>query len=149
MRFLAYRCWPAAKHRKWVHPALFVQQSTVPGAGRGVFAARDIPKGSHLGYYCGRVYWSYPRRNKRDWAYLLTVIRRPPWIPRDKWRERRKADEPPTVDGTGLLSLCNCCHGGRTQNAEFSYSGRFYSVQDIRQGDEVLIAYGDGYWEDR
>ena len=148
-RFLAYSSWRPRRHRKWVHPALFLQPSTVPGAGVGVFAARDIPQGSHLGYYCGRVFWTYPKRNKRGWAYVMEVSRRPPWIPRETWRARRQAGTPPYVDGKGTLSLVNCCRGGRTQNADFSASGRFFTLCDVKAGEELFLCYGDDYWDSR
>ena len=146
-RFLSFSSWTARKHRRWVHPALYMARSTVPGGGSGVYAARDISKGSHLGYYCGRVFWTYPQTNKRDWAYMMAVSRRPPWIPRAVWMARHKG--PAYVDGTNMLSRVNCCRGGYVQNVDFTASGRFVTVADIKAGDELFICYGDEYWADR
>jgi hypothetical protein len=136
--YAAFGKWTPQKHKTWCHPGLRAGPSTIQGAGTGVFATQPIKAGTHLGYYCGRVYWRYPKQNARDWAYMLHLERRPPWIPVDVWHLKRtlkrnlnssatqaetraakggsfkktaKAAACVCVDGRGTLSLINCCHG--------------------------------------
>ena len=111
--FAAFRKWTPRKHRKWCHPTLRTGPSTLQGAGTGVFATQPLKAGTHLGYYCGRVYWRYPKTNARDWAYMLRLNRRPPWIPSDVWNAKRMLHslQAVCVDGRGTLSLINCCRG--------------------------------------
>jgi hypothetical protein len=144
-----FTAWSARKHRRWVHPGLFAAESKVPGAGTGVFAAWDLPKHTHLGYYCGRVHWTYPQRNKRNWVYMLALARRPPWIAREVWRAKKRRGQTPCVDGVGILSQCNCHHGGYVQNADFNATGRFYTLRHVKAGQEILVNYGEEYWESR
>ena len=144
--YAGYPRWPASKHRRWVHPGLFAAPSTVEGAGTGVFASRALPAGTHLGYYCGRMYWSYPTCNARDWSYFLALHHRPPWIARATWTARRKRAKPAYVDGRGLLSLLNCCRGGPHENCEYSASGRVHVTHDIVAGGELFTNYGTDYW---
>ena len=145
--YSGYGKWSAAKHRRWVHPGLFAAPSTVAKAGTGVFASRALRAGTHLGYYSGRIYWSYPAQNARDWRYFLALRCRPPWVPRDTWATRRKRNEPPCIDGAGMLSLINCCRGGPGENCEFAASGRVHVTRDIAEGGELFVNYGPEYWE--
>jgi hypothetical protein len=87
--YAAFGKWTPQKHKTWCHPGLRAGPSTIQGAGTGVFATQPIKAGTHLGYYCGRVYWRYPKQNARDWAYMLHLERRPPWIPVDVWHLKR------------------------------------------------------------
>jgi hypothetical protein len=45
-----------ASDGKWID-WIQIQNSNRPGASLGVFAARDFPKGSTIGYVCGSVRW--------------------------------------------------------------------------------------------
>lgn len=146
-RYTSWKKWPLQKHRTWVHPALHKQASGVPGAGVGVFTTHDLKKGVHLGYYTGRLHWTYPDEDARDHQYLMEIPRRPAWIARAEWHANRTTT-PPLVNGEGLLGYLNCAKGQSTlQNCAFSKSGRFETIRDIPQGSELFIDYGDYYWE--
>ena len=106
--FASYSKWPATRHRDWVHPLLFRVPSSIAGAGTGVFASGPISAGAHLGYYCGRVHWTYPVRNGRNFYYILEISRRPPWIGRSAWALRRNSGGA-YVDGVGDMAMINCC----------------------------------------
>ena len=77
------------------------------GAGTGVFATQSLKAGTHLGYYCGRVYWRYPKTNARDWAYMLRLDRRPPWIPLDVWNAKRISHSSHSLHSLHFLEATN------------------------------------------
>jgi hypothetical protein len=150
-KFSAWRSFTVEKHTTWTHPCLEKRPSNIPGAGFGVFATEDIPKGAHLGYFVGIVYWVYPDKNDRDHAYLLEVSHRPAWILPHVWRKNRRNQEAPVVDvkRSCILGYINCCKGDmRKMNADFSRSGQFATIKSIRKGTELLINYGKkDYWD--
>ena len=55
-------CWKwvlqlRTKDKKWVN-WIYVKRSNRSHANLGVFAARDFPRGSTIGYYCGKTVWT-------------------------------------------------------------------------------------------
>jgi len=123
---------------------LYIARSTVHGAGMGVFAAEAMSEGTHLGYYRGRVFHKYPKRNKRNFAYILEICRRPPWLKKETWK---KKGHPIYVDGTCVLSRINCCRGNEDcWNCDITAVGGFVLNADVQPHEEILIHYGDDYW---
>jgi hypothetical protein len=147
-KFTNWKSWPRNKHLIWVHPSLYTSVSTIPDAGTGVFTTTDIPKGAHLGYYTGRIHWSYPDHDDRNFDYMMGISYRPGWIGVVEWRRNRQNRESPTVDGDSLLGYINCCLGDcQTQNCMFTGSGRFVTTRGIPAGRELFIHYGPEYWD--
>jgi SET domain-containing protein len=120
---------------------LEIKPSIIPGSGQGLFTKVDIPKGSRIAEYTGRITtW---KEVKDNWSnvYLYTV--KPNHV----------------IDASGskkvLARYVNDANGltrikGLTNNSEFFNDGlRVFIVatKNIAAGEEILSAYGKEYWE--
>lgn len=118
--------------------AVEIGDSTVPGAGKGLFARRNIPAGQHVTPMLGYAYCD----------------------DEDGLAERERAaghgEGNAYVHPDGRLHLANaanCClaryanHKPRSQaNAEFvNFNGRMWikTKSDIAKGDEIFVTYND------
>ena len=127
----------------WNHLArdagLRVKRSTVPGAGRGLFAERDLEAGADLGVYSGlEVSGPEALRGDRSGAYALEVKR------------GLLIDAAPT--NAAVTRFANDARGtSKRPNAAFRRNPRTGEVhlkatRRIRRGEEVLVSYGPAYW---
>ena len=138
--------------------------------GRGVFATRDIKKGETITLYPAHCL-ATPLKNGRydvwggceyDWEYALT---------HSKTNERHTGDktmEDPLFlghlindfcsfvgefkqrgKGQGALMMKYFLHALAFQNVEFKCGKHFLTVlarKDIKEGEELLVAYSPTYW---
>lgn len=126
------------------HVGLFKRRSTIPHAGDGVFTKCRLNKETHLGYYMGRIFWKYPKRNKRNFDYIMQISRRPPWIPRSTWESKKTNCV--VVDGNNILAYFNDGDQSGQTNCRFTQSGRFVTNRCIEPGEELFVSYGEDYW---
>jgi uncharacterized protein len=126
---------------------LVVRESTIAGAGDGVFARCRIAADTSLGYYRGAVLDQYPDHNDRDYCYMLEISYRPAWISKERWAQLQ---HPVYIDGDNVLSKINCCQGDAcVQNTTFLSSGRFHTTRTVEEGEELFVDYGEDYWTSR
>ena len=127
-------CWNHLRSER----GLRIQRSTVPNAGKGLFAARRLPAGTHI-HYTGDV---VPLPDGRAGGVYYLQIRRDTAID----AARRNAGEGRWVnDSRGTH---------RAPNAKFVvYTPRgkprtaaVRTLRPIRPGEEIFVAYGDDYW---
>jgi len=112
-----------------------VGPSSIPNAGQGVFASRELPKGVVLGAYAGErltlaeMDARYPRGDAR---YVLDV--------RGVYLD---AADPAHSNWTRYI---NSPHGTRLRaNVAFRGSGSVVTARRIRSGEELLVSYGRCY----
>jgi hypothetical protein len=124
------------------HPKLFVAPSSIPGAGRGVFARKDLPPHSVLCEYKGE--WltkseylgRYP---KEDGQYVFDLKGR-----------YLDASDPKTGS---VARFVNCPGPEDSPNAAAVFDSKskrlfIVSTRSIGAGEEVTYEYGDSYdWE--
>ena len=136
------------------HAFLFAAPSKIPGAGLGLFTRKRLPKHAKLGYFEGVVLPLAPRADGLALrpggtfrgTYCMELTRRPPWISSTLWTSLTK---PVTVDGTSILRFANCCRGDfEAWNCGVTLTGSFVTHEVIEPGDEILIWYGPGYWDE-
>lgn len=120
---------------------LQVKTSTLPGAGKGLFTKVDIPKGTIIIEYKGRVTtWDKVKDNAHN-AYIYYIS------------SRHVIDAEPfpkeiaryANDARGLTRL-----KGTSNNCVYERIGRQVFVRaakDISAGSELLVSYGKGYWD--
>ena len=120
---------------------VIVKVSTLPNAGKGLFAKEFIPKGSRIVEYKGKITtWKEVDDNDGMNGYIYYVKRHH------------------VIDAsrhTGALArYANDARGlqrvkGITNNAEYTEDGlKVYieSKKDIPAGAEILVEYGKEYW---
>jgi SET domain-containing protein len=121
---------------------LVVKRSGIPGAGKGLFTKKFIPKGTKIVEYKGRI-TSWKDANHMDGAngYIYYVKR------------YHVIDALPHK--AAIARYANDAHGmnrtkGITNNSEYVEDGlRVYieSKKDIPAGGEILVGYGKEYWD--
>jgi len=128
-------CWLHTK----VDKGFIVKASTIPNAGKGLFASKEFKKGEEIGQYTG----DKLTRNQADaipdaqGAYILCHI--------DECVDARRTNSTP-------LRYMNDPRGtGKRSNARFVASNRFAvrTTKKVKKGEELLVEYGRRYWENR
>jgi hypothetical protein len=142
-----YPGFPLEAHERKAKQMVDVRNSTIPGAGRGVFATVDIPSGTDLGWYRGEALTDEEFANEgRDTDYTLAVYRK-------DWAPETFADKRIMIDGRNKgnwTALINAPKGTtRAANCYFSEDGRVITKTAIPKDGEILVGYGKGYWNAR
>jgi SET domain-containing protein len=121
---------------------LVVKKSTLPGVGMGLFTRTEIPKGTRICEYKGRVMtWKEVEAEVDDhigyvfWFSNNRVI--------DAWKTKK-----------GVAHFANDAKGivrkqGVTNNSEYVIeNGRCYiaATKKIEAGAEIFVGYGAEYW---
>lgn len=121
---------------------LVVKKSTIPGAGKGLFTKKPIPKGTRIVEYKGKI-TSWKDADHRDGAngYIYYVKR------------YHVIDALPRK--TALARYANDARGmtrikGINNNSAYVEDGlRVYieAKKDIPANGEILVGYGKEYWD--
>ena len=121
---------------------LLVKKSTIPGAGKGLFTTKSIPKGARIAEYKGKVStWKDADHSKGLNAYIYYVNRNNV-IDASKHKEilaRYVNDAKGCENG---LKLINNCIYVIENNRVF-----LESKKDIPANSELMAAYGKEYWD--
>lgn len=119
---------------------LRVKRSGLPGAGKGLFTTKFIPKNTRIVEYKGRISrWRDADHENNGNIYYVNrnhVIDARPY---------KKALARYANDAKGLKRI-----KGMANNSEYEEDGlKVYitSRKDIPAGSEILVDYGKGYWE--
>lgn len=121
---------------------LVVKESSIPGSGKGLFTLTDIPKGTDIVEYKGRVTdWKNAHHKDGNNAYLFYVNRN---VVIDALK-KLSALARYANDGKGITRMkgvyINCEYVTR-KNKVF-----IRSVKNIKAGSEILVSYGKEYWD--
>lgn len=122
---------------------LIVKESTLPGAGKGLFTKVDIPKGTLIIEYTGEILtWKEAEQMADDrngyvfFVYSTHVI--------DAWNDKKaKARYANDARGIGRVP-------GITNNSEYHVHRRrcfIKAIRNIPAGSEILVSYGNEYWQ--
>ncbi len=118
--------------------SLEIKKSTIPGAGLGVFATKDIPVSQIVCEYGGFFF-----AGKGEWMYHDTACRTATGY----------------IVGRNIGSMINDCidfnnlpskHEGFDWNLQFVSQGDkvfMISTRAIAAGEELFVPYGLNYWE--
>lgn len=138
-----------------------IKTSTIPGAGRGVFALKPIPKNVCIMMYSGVLYTSqvFEKRIKEtDCKYILEAV--------DSDRRTKYIDCNPTLispEHCGPAGFLNDCqnpyqravltHLDKKVMRHLGYNVYFdnyelYTLRHIQPGEELFVDYGDDYWSE-
>ena len=126
-------CW---RHMRQVL-GVKIGKSTIPGAGRGLFTARDFKKGEKIALYTGDVIEG-DVDDANESAYIFAS------------KNNINIDAARRNTATGRM--INAPRGtNRGTNVEFKINPRTAEVtikatRNLRKGEEVLVGYGPQYW---
>ncbi len=118
------------------------RKSTLPGAGKGLFAKEFIPKDTRIVEYKGKITtWKEVEHHDGENAYIYYV--------------KRHHVIDASRNSNALARYANDARGlhrvkGITNNAEYVEEGLkvfIASIKDIPAGGEILVEYGKEYWE--
>jgi hypothetical protein len=138
--------FPLTENEQYVKKEVIeMRPSSVPGAGTGVFAKKDIATNTDLGFYRGEHLTD--KQFEKKFAdiglgtYVLTLDE--PSDPKRKFY----------VDGLkkgNWTSRINSPKGTTNKvNIVFYADGRVISKRNIKAGEELFVGYGPKYWNNR
>lgn len=120
---------------------LFVDDSTIPGAGKGLFTNVDIPKGTRIVEYKGRrTTWKEVKDDSTN--YYIYTINRNNVIDAEKTMSalaRYANDAKGFTRVKGITN--NCVYVNEAKRAFIE------SVKDIPAGTEIFVDYTPEYWK--
>ena len=120
---------------------LYIDDSTIPGAGKGLFTNIDIPKGARVVEYKGRrTTWKEVKNDSTNY-YIYTINR------------NNVIDAQKTL--SALARYANDAKGftrvkGLVNNAVYINEGKrafIETVKDIPAGAEIFVDYTQDYWK--
>jgi uncharacterized protein len=119
---------------------LFVKESNIPGAGKGLFTTVDIPKGTRIVEYKGRrTVWKEVKDDTSN--YYIYTINRNNVIDAQKTLSALARYANDAKGLTRVKGLTNNCVYVNDKNKAF-----IESVKNIPAGAEILVDYTQDYW---
>jgi uncharacterized protein len=124
--------------------ALIVKRSTLPGAGKGLFTNKPIPKGKRIIQYRGEAitrseYVKRYRENKFHYTFLISRNKYIDAFPTPRYKARYAND----ANGPGRSKRLrnNCIY-------ELDENDRIFilAMKNIKKGEEILVDYTRSYW---
>ncbi|KAA9040692.1 SET domain-containing protein [Ginsengibacter hankyongi] len=121
---------------------LLVKKSTIPGAGKGLFTKKFIPKGKRIVEYKGKIStWKDVDHHDGLNAYIYYVNRYHVIDSSNNKKNLARYANDAKGSQNGI-KLMNNCHFVIEENRVFLESRR-----DIPPNSELLVAYGKEYWD--
>ena len=119
---------------------LFVKESNIPGAGKGLFTTVDIPKGTRIVEYKGRrTVWKEVKDDSSN--YYIYTINRNNVIDAQKTLSALARYANDAKGLTRVKGLTNNCVYVNDKNRAF-----IEAVKNIPAGAEILVDYTQDYW---
>lgn len=123
---------------------LVVKKSTLPGAGKGLFTKKFIPKGTRIVEYKGRIttWKDVEKEESKGENKYIYYVKRNYVINAEPYK---KALAKYANDARGLVKI-----KGVSNNAAYTEDGLKVYIEaqkDIPAGAEILVDYGKEYWD--
>jgi len=127
---------------------LLVKPSTLPDAGRGLFADHDFAKGQRITEYCGELIdhkQALALRAEGKAQYVRVVEAQHSYIDGIK--------DPTQISSAGWASMANHSDAPNAvfdrvwEKSKAQYRVFIKAKRAIAKGEEIFVNYGKGYWE--
>jgi hypothetical protein len=121
---------------------LRVKKSKLPNAGKGLFTKKDIPKGTRIVEYKGKLRaWKDVKHQDGYNGYLMYITRNAviDAQPALKTFGRYANDASGFVKVPGLKNNCEYVSEGKRCFIE--------SLRSIEKGEELFVSYGKDFWK--
>lgn len=134
--------------RQFLDQRLYVQVSTIPKAGKGLFTRTPIPAGSVIGEYTGEMLPISVLNDKTtDRTYYVETLH---------YFTKEGAVPGAIIDGKTMDNKMRWINDPRYDkartNAQMKQNGEgrlfVYSTRPIKAGEEILMSYGEHYWKE-
>jgi len=120
---------------------LFVEESTIPGAGKGLFTNIDIPKGTRIVEYKGRrTTWKDVKNDSTN--YYIYTINRNNVIDAQKTMSALARYANDAKGFTRVKGITNNCVYVNEGNRAF-----IEAMKNISAGSEIFVDYTQEYWK--
>jgi SET domain-containing protein len=120
---------------------LEVKESNIPGAGKGLFTGKFIPKGTRIVEYKGRIR-TWKDVENEDTNFYIFYVNENRIIDASRYK---KSPARFINDAKGMQKI-----KGLNNNAQFVVDGlRVFveAIKDISAGSEIFLGYGKEYWQ--
>ncbi|MCW3112166.1 MAG: nuclear protein [Segetibacter sp.] len=120
---------------------LEVKESNIPGAGKGLFTGKFIPKGTRIVEYKGRIR-TWKDVENEDTNFYIFYVNENRIIDASRYK---KSPARFINDAKGMQKI-----KGLNNNAQFVVDGlRVFveAIKDIPAGSEIFLGYGKEYWQ--
>jgi hypothetical protein len=128
-----------------------VKQSLIKGAGRGVFATKDINEGERVCEYWGK-YIDLKKTKFPSSDKLLQIDESTLFCGYEKYKKPDKCgqfiNDSSSIDNINVGSIRKY-HHDNFANVDISIEAKgiyFNSIKNIKEGDELYFKYGINYW---
>lgn len=119
-----------------------IKKSTIPNAGKGLFAKINIEKGTDILEYTGKI-TSWKEANHKDGKNLYIFY------------VNRNHVVDASVKGNNLARYVNDAEGlskikGLSNNCVYEIKNKkviLVATKKIKSGEELFVEYGKGYWD--
>lgn len=140
-----------------------IKKSNIVGGHLGVFAARNFPRGSIIGYYCGPIVWTCAQAGTEEPSHEYLTAQQVPesaysicilngkcvWQSVDPKPVREEPGEPMYLGMHYLNNVCLCFERGspeyesarKYQNCVLVDEGSVKAIKKIYPGTELFTAY--------
>jgi hypothetical protein len=119
------------------HVPVSIGESTVPGAGQGLFATNEIVAGTRIGEYTGEIVdsaWHWLRLPNKD--YLMTTAETNVFVDAARQPQALMRYVNDHFDPSKINS-CRVAEGRRVY---------YHATRNIAAGEELFVSYGELYW---
>ncbi|MBC62266.1 MAG: hypothetical protein CMP11_07400 [Zetaproteobacteria bacterium] len=124
---------------------IFIKKSLINGAGIGAFAKTHIPKGKKIGEYNGKILNQKEYENLDDKSYVFEVTKKVNGKYYLFYIDAQKGDLLRFVNGAindNQKKIIN------VESYQYGEKIFFKATKNIKALQELIIDYGDNYWED-
>ena len=123
------------------HKAYRIDQSTIPGAGRGGFAARPLKRGDTIANFTTATLKQSPAEFKASYPDKKNKPTHSARVGQFYYTAMGNND----VRQNNAVGLINRASAGARNNARILGSGRVVSTRLIPRDQEIFLAYGGSY----
>ena len=122
-----------------------IKRSSFAYAGKGAFAKKDLKKGLRLGEYNGKLLSLEEYEELSDKAYIFEVKKKFEGRYYLFFIDARSGDALKFVNGAYTKEQKE-----KVNVEAYQYSERifFRTKREVKKGEELIIDYGDNYWEE-
>ncbi|CAF1030098.1 unnamed protein product, partial [Didymodactylos carnosus] len=117
---------------------IFIRHSTIPEAGKGVFASKKFEKNTYFGPYLGVRHSNFKTAQQSGYAWSIV----------DKLGEMVYLIDAYETSTSNWMRYVNCPNLPEAQNlqpVQYDRNMFYKTIRTIFPGEELFVYYGDGY----